>query len=88
MPPPPSPRPTLDRDSRRSSAEAPAAEGLAERNRRRSAAEALEAEGVAEKNRRIAADATAEGCREAASIRARGNAEADATRLGRRTRWR
>lgn len=72
-----------DRDARRSSAEAIEAEGLAERNRRRSAAEAVEAEGIAEKNRRIAAAEAlqAEGEAEAVSIRVRGNAEAEATRL-------
>ena len=72
-----------DRDARRSSAEAIEAEGLAERNRRRSAAEALEAEGVAEKNRRIAAAEAlqSEGEAEAVSIRVRGNAEAEATKL-------
>jgi flotillin len=72
-----------DRDARRSSAEAIEAEGLAERNRRRSAAEAVEAEGLAEKNRRIAAAEAlqAEGEAEAASIRVKGNAEAEATKL-------
>jgi len=53
-----------DRDSRRSSAEAIEAEGIAEKNRRIAAAQALQAEGEAE----------------AISIRARGNAEAEATR--------
>jgi flotillin len=71
-----------DRDARRAAAEAIEAEGIAERNRRRSAAEAVEAEGVAEKARRIAAAEAlqAEGEAEAASIRVKGNAEAEATR--------
>ncbi|MCU1441533.1 MAG: hypothetical protein JWP85_2530 [Rhodoglobus sp.] len=54
-----------DRDSRRSSAEAIEAEGIAEKNRRIAASEALQAEGEAE----------------AVAIRVRGNAEAEATRL-------
>jgi len=55
----------------------------ADRDSRRSSAEAIEAEGIAEKNRRIAAaDAlAAEGEAEAASIRVRGNADAETTRL-------
>ena len=71
-----------DRDRRKSAAEAVEAEGVSERNRRRSAAEATEAEGLAERNRRIAAAEAlrAEGEAEAASIRVKGTAEAEATR--------
>lgn len=71
-----------DRDRRKSAAEAVEAEGVSERNRRRSAAEATEAEGLAERNRRIAASEAlkAEGEAEAASIRVKGAAEAEATR--------
>lgn len=71
-----------NRDARRAAAEAIEAEGIAERNRRRSAAEAVEAEGIAERARRIAAAEAlqAEGEAEAASIRVKGNAEAEATR--------
>ena len=71
-----------DRDRRKSAAEAVEAEGVSECNRRRSAAEATEAEGLAERNRRIAASEAlkAEGEAEAASIRVKGAAEAEATR--------
>lgn len=70
-----------ERDARRAAAEAIEAEGIAERNVRRAAAEAHESEGLAEKARRLAAAEAleAEGLAEAASIRARGTAEAEAT---------
>jgi flotillin len=65
------------------SAAAAVAAANADRDSRRSSAEAIEAEGIAEKNRRIAASQAlqAEGEAEAVSIRVRGNAEAEASRL-------